>query len=149
MSNTALYKAELLKHFKTPQNKHQGDFPDDMHTARGSNPQCGDDVQVGIKFSDEDNCTHISAIGFKGRGCSVCLAAASMMTVAVDGRDIQSASNISELMGQWINNKLEDEKLIPEVLVPLSAVKDHPARKKCVMLSFNALDILLNKARST
>ncbi len=149
MSNTDLYKAELLKHFKAPQNKHQGKFPDDMQTARGSNPQCGDDVEVGVKFSKGSDYTHISAIGFRGRGCSVCLAAASMMTVAVDGRDIQSASNISELMGQWINNKLEDEQLIPEVLEPLSAVKDHPARKKCVMLSFNALDILLNKVRST
>ncbi len=147
MSNTDLYKAELLKHFKAPQNKHQGKFPDDMQTARGSNPQCGDDVEVGVKFSKGSDYTHISAIGFRGRGCSVCLAAASMMTVAVDGKDIAGATEISNRIKLWIDNALENEQCIPEVLLPLSAVKNHPARKKCVMLSFNALQTLLDAER--
>lgn len=145
MSNSKLYKAALMDHFKRPRNKHQGDFPDNMSTGRGTNPQCGDDIQVGVKSQCDS--TTIDDIGFRGRGCSVCLASASMMTETVKHAEKQDAMDLVETMEQWLANSLADESRVPESLQPLSAVKDHPARKKCVMLAWDALSEALGSEK--
>lgn len=141
----SLYKAELLDHFKRPRNKQQGPFPDNVLTARGRIPRCGDDIEIGVEVSGDDSNQHVDYVGFRGRGCSVCLASASMMTEAVKGATVETASALGLQMQKWVDNALEDDLAIPELLLPLEAVKDHPARKKCVMLCWNALGELLTK----
>ncbi len=140
----SLYKAELMDHFKRPRNKQIGAFPDNMKTARGSIPRCGDDIEIGVAVSCSDSAHQIEKAGFRGRGCSVCLASASMMTEAITDASVDNALGLSQLMQQWVDNELNNDSDIPELLRPLEAVKDHPARKKCVMLCWNALNEILS-----
>ena len=133
MSDTSLYKEQLLDHFKNPRNKAIADMSDKAFIKRGSNPRCGDDIEVGFNIVDE----HIESLEFRGRGCSVCLASSSMMTEILNGLRIDEAQILAAKMRDWIAG---DEPEIPEYLQPLSAVKNHPARKKCVLLCWNAMN---------
>jgi nitrogen fixation NifU-like protein len=99
---------------------------------RGSNPRCGDDIEVGFNINNDQ----VMDLQFRGRGCSVCLASTSMMTEAVQNMAIAEARRLATDMKQWVAG---EERAIPEILQPLEAVRHHPARKKCVMLCWNAL----------
>ncbi|MFQ3197846.1 MAG: nitrogen fixation NifU-like protein [Paraglaciecola sp.] len=132
MSDTQLYKAQLLDHFKKPRNKAVGELTTMQVVKRGSNPRCGDEIEVG--FSLKGNI--IEPIQFRGRGCSVCIASASMMTEAIIGQPTEYAKIMATEMQKWIAG---EDVNIPQMLKPLEAVRHHPARKKCVMLAWHAL----------
>ncbi|MBT1450006.1 SUF system NifU family Fe-S cluster assembly protein [Glaciecola sp. XM2] len=133
MSTTQLYKTQLLDHFKKPRNKVSGDLTAMQFVKRGANPRCGDDIEIGFSVTD----SLIDPIQFRGRGCSVCIASASMMTEAIAGKSVADAAKLAQNMQAWI----EEGKAVtlPDTLQPLEAVRHHPARKKCVMLAWHAL----------
>lgn len=146
----SIYKAALLDHYKHPRNKHLSTFEAHFCVARGRNPRCGDDIEVGIVIdshaaSDKSQAI-VSKIGFRGRGCSVCLASASMMTECVSGVSTQHALALAESVGDWMLSDRKDEVPILTQLQPLAAIKHHPARKKCAMLAWNALVEAINAA---
>ncbi|MFC4701227.1 Fe-S cluster assembly sulfur transfer protein SufU [Glaciecola siphonariae] len=132
MSQTQIYKAHLLDHFKKPRNKASHDLLGMQVVKRGSNPRCGDDIEIGFNISANS----IEAILFRGRGCAVCIASASMMTEAVHGQSIDDAKRIALSVAQWIEGEHAE---VPALLKPVDAVRHHPARKKCLMLAWNAL----------
>lgn len=134
MSSQSLYKQVLLDHFHHPRNK--GELEGADIVMRGSNPRCGDDVEVGI-FVDNGQVEHVH---FRGRGCSVCIASASMMTEAVSGKPTADARHLCDVMQGWIGQGPGDElQAAPADLEPLSAVREYPARHRCVLLSWEAL----------
>jgi nitrogen fixation NifU-like protein len=134
MTAETLYKALLLDHFRHPRNK--GDLKDADIVRRGSNPKCGDEVEVGLYVQG----SRIDKVRFRGRGCSVCIASASMMTEAVGGMATAEANRLCACMNTWLESAdggtLES---LPEELEALSAVRDYPARRRCVLLSWEAL----------
>ena len=93
MAEESLYKEVLLDHFHHPRNK--GDLAGADVVRRGSNPRCGDEIEVGI----EVEAGRLSRVRFRGRGCSVCIASASLMTEAVTGRDAAEAQALAERCG--------------------------------------------------
>jgi nitrogen fixation NifU-like protein len=130
----SLYKKVLLDHFHHPRNK--GDLNGADVTRRGSNPRCGDEVEVGVYIDGE----RIAQVKFRGRGCSVCIASASIMTEAVGGRETAEARHLCESMRDWFGQGTGDGlQAVPEELEALSAVREYPARRRCVLLSWEAL----------
>lgn len=138
MNETELYKAALLDHYRNPRNK--GDVGDADVLHRGSNPRCGDEVEVGV-YMDGDL---LKSVRFRGRGCSICLASASMMTEAATGRSREEALRLHRRMHEWFDceaaaaTPVFDQDL-PAQVQPLSAVRHFPARRQCVLLAWNAL----------
>jgi nitrogen fixation NifU-like protein len=133
MSTSTLYKEVLLDHFHHPRNK--GDLADAQSVARGSNPRCGDEIEVGIDCEGET----LAQVRFRGRGCSVCIASASMMTEAVAGREVAEAREIADTMKDWFERRGDRLGDPPQSLEALSAVRAYPARRRCVLLSWEAL----------
>lgn len=134
MSEQSIYKDVLLEHYRRPRNR--GDLADAEVVKRGSNPRCGDDIEVGVNFEGE----LLQRVVFRGRGCSVCLASASMMTEAVSGKRMDDAEQLYAKMQDWFDPAAQDDKVAPaESLQALEAVREHPARRKCVLLSWEAL----------
>ena len=134
MTTQSLYKQVLLDHFHHPRNK--GDLTDADVVMRGSNPRCGDDVEVGISV-DSGQLKHVH---FRGRGCSVCIASASLMTEAVSGKRTGEVRELCDDMQRWIGQGPgDDQQAAPVDLEPLSAVRQYPARQRCVLLSWEAL----------
>lgn len=131
MSAHSIYKDVLMDHYRNPRNR--GDLRDADVVRRGSNPRCGDDIEVGVNFDDD----RLDRVMFRGRGCSVCLASASMMTEAVTGKSKQDAHQLAGGMKAWFS---ADGEKPAESLQALEAVRGHSARKRCVLLAWEALD---------
>lgn len=137
MSSDSVYKEVLLDHFHNPCNK--GELDDMDIIKRGSNPHCGDEIEVGITC---DNGV-LDKVRFRGRGCSICLASASMMTECTDGLKFQQARELIARLQQWFSNT-NNEAPPNENLAALGTIRHHPARKKCVLLAWQALDETLD-----
>lgn len=137
MSSDSVYKEVLLDHFHNPRNK--GELDDMDLVRRGSNPRCGDEIEVGIAC---DNGV-LETVRFRGRGCSICLASASIMTECTSGLKLQQARQLIARLQQWFSNS--DNEIPPnENLAALGTIRQHPARKKCVLLAWQALDEILD-----
>lgn len=131
MSDNSIYKDVLMDHYRNPRNR--SDLTDVDVVRRGSNPRCGDDIEVGVSFNNG----RLDKVLFRGRGCSVCLASASMMTEAVNGMSKQDAHQLAKAMKAWFT---ADGVNPSEQLQALEAVRSHSARKRCVLLAWEALD---------
>ena len=132
---TSLYQGVLKDHYRSPRNC--GDLGDAHVIRRGSNPLCGDDVEVGVYYDDEI----LRQVRFRARGCSVCIASASLMTEAVAGKSRTAAHELVEEIKRWFSSgessHIPDP---PESLRALSAVRGYPVRRQCVLLAWEALD---------
>jgi nitrogen fixation NifU-like protein len=128
----SIYKSVLLDHFHNPRNK--GDLEAMDSVNRGSNPRCGDEIEVGIR-ADNDV---LQSVRFRGRGCSICLASASIMSECTQGLTIQGARHLVQKMLKWFDGS-ESESPPDTTLAALGVVRQHPARKKCVLLAWIAL----------
>lgn len=141
MADQGLYRDVLLDHYRHPRNRCEDGLEGADITRRGSNPRCGDEIEVGL-YLDEDR---LAQVRFRGHGCSVCIASASMMTQAVRGHTRDEAQRLCQEMGRWFGQG-EGEVLPspPEGLRALSAVREYPARRRCVAVSWEALAAALD-----
>lgn len=139
MPDSTLYKEALMDHYRNPRNRE--DPRDASVVRRGSNPSCGDDLEVGVDFHGAT----LDRVRFHGRGCSVCIASASMMTEAVTGKTRGEVEGLYDGLRQWFDAGEEDAAPDPPAsLRPLSALRQHPARRRCVLLAWEALADALN-----
>lgn len=144
MPDHSLYKEVLLEHYRHPHNRCEGELEAADVVRRGSNPRCGDEVEVGLYLQ----AGRVEKVRFRGRGCSVCIASASLMTDAVSGRSTDAARQLCEDMRHWFRQG-DGEHIAappPEGLLALSAVREYPARRRCVLLAWDALAEALDQA---
>ena len=112
----ALYSNILLDHFRHPRNYGSLDAPDISNEQ--FNPLCGDRIRLELKLEQ----SRVSEARFKGDGCAISTAAASLLTELVLGKNLEELTNVS------------DEQLI-------SALESNiqPARLQCALLPLHAL----------
>jgi nitrogen fixation NifU-like protein len=110
-----MYTERLLDHYRNPRNKGHLDDPD--LAAEEYNPLCGD--RVTIEANVEDG--HIVEARFDGRGCALCLGAASILTERIQG------GSLDEL------EELDDRAFLTEL-----EAEPRPARLKCALLPWMA-----------
>jgi len=135
----SVYKEALLDHYRHPRNR--GDTAGAQVVARGRNPRCGDDLEIGVDFEGR----RLARIRFRGRGCSICIASASMMTEAVAGRDREQARSLRDGVYRWFGEDPSAAVHLPEILQALTPVRDMPARRRCVLLAWEALGEALDQ----
>jgi nitrogen fixation NifU-like protein len=134
----ALYQELILDHYRRPRNK--GTLENADARAEMKNPLCGDEITLQVAFSRNG----VGDLRFSGRGCSISQASASMMTQLVKGK---SAEEIDALRKRFRDLMLgdttaaTDEKL--GSLRALSGVARFPARVKCALLPWSALESAL------
>lgn len=127
-----LYRRVIMDHYKSPRNR--GDLAADAVGVELSNPTCGDRITLQLLVEDGV----VRDVRFKGEGCSISMASASMMTEAVKGRTIEEAVSLAErFSGLMKGEPVEFEEY--EDLEALSGVSKFPARIKCATLAWNAL----------
>ena len=134
----ALYQEMILDHYRRPRNKGKLENPD--ATAEMRNPLCGDEIDLHVKFDDDK----LGELRFSGKGCSISLASASMMTQIVEGK---TPSEVDAIRSRFRDLMLGDltaagDKQLGS-LRALSGVSRFPARVKCALLAWNALDSVL------
>jgi nitrogen fixation NifU-like protein len=127
-----LYRRVIMDHYKNPRN--QGQIDADTLTIDLNNPTCGDRISLQMHIADHV----VKSAKFKGEGCSISIASASMMTEAVRGKSVDEAIALAEKFSRLMKGEeVSFEEL--EDIEALSGVNKFPARIKCATLAWNAL----------
>jgi nitrogen fixation NifU-like protein len=133
---SALYQEMILDHYRRPRNK--GTLENADTSVEMKNPLCGDEIGLQVSFDGDQ----ISDVKFSGRGCSISQASASMMTQLLKGKTRAEIDSIRTRFRDLMLGAAEpSEELGP--LRALSGVARFPARVKCALLAWNALESAL------
>ncbi|HEY0427999.1 MAG TPA: SUF system NifU family Fe-S cluster assembly protein, partial [Pyrinomonadaceae bacterium] len=85
-------------------------------------------------------------VAFKGSGCAISKASASMMTQIVKGKTREEAEVLFDEFHRMVTGKLdveEDENQLGKLKI-FAGVLEFPARVKCASLSWHTLHAALN-----
>jgi nitrogen fixation NifU-like protein len=134
----ALYQELILDHYRRPRNK--GTLEKADASVDVKNPLCGDEIGLQVAFDGDCVCD----LKFSGRGCSISQASASMMTQLVKGKSTEEIDSIRKQFRDLMLGRpsSEDEAQLGS-LRALSGVSRFPARVKCALLAWNALESAL------
>ena len=135
-----LYQEVILEHNKNPRNFRE--IADADQYADGKNPLCGDALRVYVSM-DGDTVTDVA---FKGSGCAISKASASMMTQAVKGKTKREAEAIFDEFHKMVTGELNieiDENDLGKLKI-FAGVLEFPARVKCASLSWHTVHAALN-----
>jgi nitrogen fixation NifU-like protein len=111
-----LYSEVLLDHFRHPRNFGSLPAPDIVY--EDVNPLCGDRIRFELTLRDNV----VAAARFRGDGCAICMAAASLLTELAIGSDIDQGDVVA------------NETLLSSLQ---SDIK--PSRLQCVFLPLEVL----------
>ena len=112
----ALYSDVLLDHFRHPRNYGSVVEPDVSYEK--FKPLCGDRIRIELKL----NQTTITEARFKGDGCAISTAAASLLTELITGTPLEAIDALSD-----------------DQLVAALESNIQPARVQCALLPLEAL----------
>lgn len=134
-----LYQEVVFDHNRNPRNFR--DMPNANRTVEGSNPLCGDRITLYLRVTDGI----VEDVSFRGQGCAISTASASLMTEIVKGKTEAEAAKLFELFHQ-IATQREGAPDLAEMgkLAVLSGVRAYPARIKCATLPWHSLQAALN-----
>jgi len=85
-----IYREEILDHFKNPRNF--GKSKKGKIKVKETNASCGDVMEMSLKVKKGK----VEDIKFKGEGCAISIAAASMLTEMVKGKRVSEVKKITE-----------------------------------------------------
>ncbi|MDT7878839.1 MAG: SUF system NifU family Fe-S cluster assembly protein [Candidatus Caldarchaeales archaeon] len=108
----------ILDHYRNPRN--YGEMPDADVRVKDSNPLCGDVVELYLKIRDGE----IVDARFRGKGCAISQASASMLTERIKGMKLDDARNISR-----------------DTILSMLGIELSPVRLKCALLSLKVLKL--------
>ena len=129
-----LYRDVILDHFAHP--THAGELPDAQIKADGDNPLCGDTLSFHIQVDGG----RMSRVRFRGKGCAISQAAASMLAGALEGTSIVEARRIVGAMKALMQGEAPPASVDLVDLEALAGVRKFPVRVKCAALSWNVVE---------
>ena len=135
-----LYREVILDHFKNP--THAGALPDATVTVDGANPLCGDELTFALKLDGG----RLARVRFRGKGCAISQAAASMLAGALEGKTAAQASAVIEAMKKLMQGEAPSEAMELGDLEALAGVRKFPVRIKCAALSWNVVEQALKES---
>jgi nitrogen fixation NifU-like protein len=133
-----LYQEVILDHARRPRNF--GELAGANLRAEGYNPLCGDRETVFVRLAGDV----LEEVGFRGTGCAISTASASMMTESVKGKTLAEAESLFERFHDLITAPDGEGK--PSGLGKLevfSGVREFPVRVKCATLPWHTLKAAL------
>ncbi len=85
-----LYKEEILDHYWNPHNS--GELANATASAQEYNTACGDKIQMDLMVDDE----RVVDVRFKGEGCAISQASASMLTDKLKSLPLRQAQGLTD-----------------------------------------------------
>jgi nitrogen fixation NifU-like protein len=135
-----LYQEVILEHNKNPRNFREIENADKF--AEGHNPLCGDQLKLYLAMENDT----VKDVAFKGSGCAISKASASMMTQIVKGKTRAEAEVIFDEFHRMVLGEMDEEAEENHLgrLKIFAGVREFPARVKCASLSWHTLHAALN-----
>lgn len=124
-----LFTQIILDEAKHPAN--YGTLTGDHLQKIGYNPSCGDMVQIMLRVDDEKQL--IKDLKWTGEGCSISMAAMSLLSQEIIGKQVSQVLNMTH------QSMLE--------LLDLESIT--PGRIKCMMIGLSAVQDLLSNPSPT
>jgi nitrogen fixation NifU-like protein len=136
MGLSEIYTEIIMEHNQSKHNKGELEHAD--HSIRGHNPNCGDDITLHLIIEDG----FISDMKYNGVGCAISEASTSIMIDLLKGESVELAKEKVKLFIGMIKDEVPDEVAEEELLDAsiLSNIKTMPARVKCAVLAWHALE---------
>ena len=113
-----IYKDIILDYYRNPRNF--GDLPNPDVRAKDSNPLCGDVIEMQLKISGGK----VEDVRYKGKGCAISQASASMLTEVIKGKNLD-----------------EIKALGKKDILNLLGIDPGPTRIKCALLSLKVVKL--------
>jgi nitrogen fixation NifU-like protein len=110
------YREYILDHYRDPRNYGTLENPD-VHWE-DANPLCGDQLAMDLHIADD----RVTEVRFRGRGCAISQATASMLSEMIEGRTLDEVRALGK------------EEVLEALGISIS-----PARTKCAFLSLRVL----------
>ena len=117
----SIYQEIILDHYRNPRN--QGLLAVPTHFASAKNPTCGDSLEMQLLTKDGI----IEKVMFRGSGCAISQASASILTEFLSGKSTEEAG------------KLTQEAFLKHLGIELSLT-----RRKCALLALDTFQKALN-----
>jgi nitrogen fixation NifU-like protein len=130
-----LYQQVILDHNKSPRNFRE--MENATQHAEGYNPLCGDHIDIYLLIEDGV----VKDVSFKGEGCAISKASASLMTSILKGKTKEEAEKLFEKFHDLVTGKLGDNPNTDELgkLAVFAGVQEFPVRVKCASLAWHTM----------
>ncbi len=143
-----LYQELILDHGRRPRSF--GELPDRNREAEGVNPLCGDHLVLHLRVEPGPDGSEPGAapgsavvrdVAFKGSGCAISTASASLLTGAIKGKTVAEVEALFARVHAMLTAPTD---VAPETeglgkLAVFSGVREFPARVKCASLPWHTL----------
>ncbi|MCQ2001750.1 Fe-S cluster assembly sulfur transfer protein SufU [Arthrobacter zhaoxinii] len=141
-----LYQQIILEHAKRRRGDGLVDVPAGAVSGESHqlNPTCGDEITLRAVV---DGST-VEGISWEGQGCSISMASASVLTEMVAGLDRGEAAGLVEEFRTLMRSRgsIEPDEEVLGDAAAFAGVARYPARVKCAMLAWVALEEALDQA---
>ena len=114
LGGSDMYRQQILDHYKSPRN--YGEIEDPTFTHVGENPMCGDTIEIDVVLDDAEET--IERVAFRGDGCAISQASASMLSEQLHGMAIEDLHEMDR-----------------DDIVDMLGVDISPMRVKCAVLA--------------
>ncbi|WP_435155679.1 Fe-S cluster assembly sulfur transfer protein SufU [Haladaptatus sp. DFWS20] len=109
-----MYRQQILDHYRSPRN--YGELEESHFTHEGVNPSCGDELEFDVALDDDEET--IERVAFRGDGCAISQASASMLSQRLPGMTLD-----------------EVEEMDRDDVIDMLGVDISPMRVKCAVLA--------------
>ncbi len=135
----ALYREVVLEHYRNP--RHRAPLAHPTADARVSNPVCGDQVHVEVELAGG----RIADVSARTRGCSIAVAAGSVMTELVRGLEPEQTRALADAAAEIVRGAAPSSGVDPR-LRAFARLAALPSRQRCALLAWEALAEALARA---
>ena len=133
-----LYREVIVDHYNHPRNYGKPEKWDIL--VEGKNPVCGDEIAVYISVKDNI----VSDVHFEGKGCSISIASASVMTEALIGKNLEEAKAALENFNQILRGEACADCDELSDTAAFQGVTKFPVRIKCALLPWKTIEGAIN-----
>lgn len=142
-----LYQQIILDHAKARHGAGLAEVPAGAKSGESHqlNPTCGDEITLRAVMgagAENDGGSAVEGISWEGQGCSISMASASVLTDLAAGMPRDEVMDLVENFREVMRSRgtvEADEEVLGDAAA-FSGVSRYPARVKCAMLAWVALE---------
>lgn len=136
-----LYQQVIVDHNKHPRNFREIEHA--SHDAEGYNPLCGDQLHVYLQVDEN---MMVQDMSFKGSGCAISIASASLMSEQMQGKTVDEVRTLFKAFHGMVTSDITEEQDFSHLnkLAALAGVREFPSRIKCASLCWHTVQAALS-----
>ncbi len=133
-----LYRDVIVDHYNHPRNYGKPEKSDIV--VEGKNPVCGDEITIYLNVKDGV----IADVHFEGKGCSISIASASVMTESLIGKNLEEAKIVLDDFNNMLRGEVCERCENYSDAIAFQGVTKFPVRVKCALLAWKTVEGAIN-----